>query len=112
MATQASAALVPGAATSFSFNVPNGAAASSNQTPGSANYIGFNRVIAIQPAANMTLAFFNSTSTSPATANANSWPLLTNAIAEFDTGSSYDSISVFNTTGANATVYVWPLAKI
>lgn len=109
MATYA-ATYIPGAAQAFTVTVGAGSSAS---TPASgANYLGFNRIVAVQPNANVTIAFFNQASTTPATATANSWPVLANSISEWDTGSNYDQISFFNAGGSSATVYVLPLSRI
>jgi hypothetical protein len=103
MATFA-ATYVPGAAQATATTVASTTAVSIT--------LGTNRLFAIQASGSYTIAFFNSASTSPATAGATDWPQVASQIAEYDTGSAYNSISVYNPGGSSITVWTLPLARI
>lgn len=103
MATQ-SATFQAGAIHATKFTV--GASGHAEQT------IGFNTLFAIQADQSVTLCFSNSASTGGAVAaTANDWPQALGAITQWDIGTQYDTLSVFNTGAATANVWILPLSR-
>ena len=75
--------------------------------------LGLNAIFAIQATGNVTISFIDSTSTgdNAAVATTNDWLVAQGAIEQWDMGSRYDTVSVFNGGGSAVTVQTWLLSR-